>query len=81
MESKCVIMDLIVAKQNINITNKINNGYELNRHFQVTWALNPPWAKSILSFRWKSYSSPIQSVCTWIKGKDKLLLPKLDSLL
>jgi hypothetical protein len=50
MESKCVIMDLIVAKQNINITNKRNNAYELNRHFQVTWALNPPWAKSILSF-------------------------------
>jgi hypothetical protein len=50
VESKCVILDLVVAKQNINITNNKNNAYELNRHFQVTWALNPPWAKSILSF-------------------------------
>jgi hypothetical protein len=47
VESKCVILDLVVAKQNINITNKINNAYELNRHFQITSALNPPWAKSI----------------------------------
>jgi hypothetical protein len=50
VESRCVILDLVVAKQNISITNKRNNAYELNRHFQVTWALNPPWAKSILSF-------------------------------
>jgi len=69
VESKCVILDLVVEKQNINIINKRNNAYGLYRHFQVTWALNLPWAKSILSFSGKIIQSQSKVCALGSKAK------------
>jgi len=48
-ESKCMIVDLTVAVENIEIANNIKKAYELNKHFQDNWAMKLPM-ESMLSF-------------------------------
>jgi hypothetical protein len=51
----------------------------LNKHFQDRWAIKLLWAKCVLSSNGKVAQVQCQ-VCTWIEGKDKLFVPKLDCL-
>ncbi len=49
----CIILDLVVAKDNIEIQKKIKKTYKLNTHFQDTWAIELLWAKFVLGFNGK----------------------------
>jgi hypothetical protein len=51
----------------------------LNKHFQHRWAIKLFWAKCVLGFNGKVAQVQCK-VCTWIEGKDKLFVPKLDCL-
>jgi hypothetical protein len=51
----------------------------LNKHFQDGWAIKLPWAKCVLGSNGKVPQVQCK-VCTWIEGKDKLFVPKLDYL-
>jgi hypothetical protein len=51
----------------------------MNKHFQDTWAIKLPWAESFMD----SNGKVVQVQCkvySFIDGKDKLLVVKLDSL-
>jgi hypothetical protein len=53
--------------------------YEWSRVFHDIWAAKLPWAESILGVDGKVHQVRCL-VCTKIKGRDKLLAPKLDTL-
>lgn len=58
---------------------KRKQAYELNRKFQASWAAKLPWAESVLSE--DGLVTHVQcKICTKVSGKDKLLVPKFDSL-
>lgn len=72
------LMDPILAQDNIVLIEKLKKAYDLNRNFKDTWVVKLPWAKSILSSNGKVVQVECK-VCSLIEGKDKLLVPKLDS--
>jgi hypothetical protein len=72
-------MDPVLAQENIALTKKRNKAYEMNMHFEDTWAITLPWAKSIMGSNGKVVQVQCK-VCFFIDGKDKLLVAKLDSL-
>ncbi len=43
-----MVLDLVVAKGDIELSKERKRTYELNRHFQDTWALKLPGSKSVL---------------------------------
>jgi hypothetical protein len=51
----------------------------MNKHFQDTWAIKFPWAKSVMGSNDKVVQVRCK-VCSFIDGKDKLLVVKLDFL-
>jgi hypothetical protein len=72
------LMDPILAQHNIVLIEKLKKAYDLNRNFKDTWVVKLPWAVSILSSNGKVVQVECK-VCSLIEGKDKLLVPKLDS--
>ncbi len=78
IECKCMIVDLTMVVENIEITKNIKKAYELNKHFQDNWAMKLSM-ESVLGFNGKVVQMQCK-ICTWIEGKDELLVPKLDSL-
>jgi hypothetical protein len=48
IEVDCVVLDLVVAKGDIELSKERKKTYELNRHFQDTWALKLPREKCML---------------------------------
>ncbi len=73
------VMNLNLAQENITLTNKIKKAYEMNMHFQDTWVMKFPWAKSILGSNGKVVQIQCK-VCSLINGKNNLMVAKLDSL-
>ena len=53
--------------------------YEANRHFQDSWAAKLPWAESVIGADGK-VSQVRCRICTAVEGREKLLIPKIDSL-
>ncbi len=51
----------------------------MNTHSQANWAIKLPWAKFVSSFDGKVVRTQCK-ICKWIEGKDKLLVPNLNSL-
>ncbi len=51
----------------------------MNMHFEKFWVVKLPWAKSIMGSNGKVVQVQCK-VCSFIDGKDKLLVAKLDSL-
>jgi len=51
--------------------------YEHNKHFLNTWAMKFPWAEFVMGYDDKVVQIWCK-VCTQIKGKKNLLIPKLD---
>ncbi len=51
----------------------------MNKHFQDRWAIKLLWTKCVLGSNGKVAQVQCK-VCTWIEGKDKLFVPKLDCL-
>ena len=66
----CPLME--VAKQRCQL-------YENNQHFQDSWATCLPWAQSV--FGKDGRVCQVQcNVCTKVMSREKLVVPKLDSL-
>jgi hypothetical protein len=51
--------------------------YEHNKHFLNTEAMKLPWVEFVMGYNGK-VAQVWCKVCTRIKGKEKLLIPKLD---
>jgi hypothetical protein len=51
----------------------------MNRRFQNSWVAKLPWAKSIMGVDGKVTQVKCK-VCIVIEGRNKFLVPKLDSL-
>ncbi len=66
-----------LCKQNFKKKMKL---YESSRKFQVAWTTHLPWAKSIVDDKGEVHLVKCMT-CTFVVGKDKLLIPKLDNLL
>jgi len=54
-------------------------GYEANRQWQDSWAARLPWAESVLGEDGRIRQVRCK-ICSDVEGRDKLLVPKLDSL-
>ena len=54
-------------------------GYEQNRQWQDTWAARLPWVESVFGEDGKIRQVHCK-ICFDVEGRDKLLVPKLDSL-
>jgi hypothetical protein len=59
---------------------KPNKSYDLMRKFQLEWAVRLPWSESVLSSDGRLHMVKCRS-CSFVEGKEKLLAPKLDTLL
>jgi hypothetical protein len=70
-----VVLDLVVAKGDIELSKERKRTYELNRHFQDTWALKLPWSKWVLRVGGKVVLVQCK-ICTQIEGRKKLLVLK-----
>ncbi len=71
VESKCMIVDLKVVVDNIEIAKNTKKAYELNKHFQDNWVM-----KLSVEFELNFDGKVVQmqcKICTWIEGKDELL--------
>jgi hypothetical protein len=79
VELHCEVMNLNPAQENITPTKKRKKAYEMNMHFQDTWVVKLPWAKSILGSNGKVVQIQC-NVCSLIDGENKLMVAKLDSL-
>lgn len=53
--------------------------YEANRHWQDSWTARLPWAESVLGRDGRVVQVRCK-ICTDIMGREKLLVPKIDSL-
>ena len=53
--------------------------YEANKHFQDSWAAKLSWAESVIGADGK-VSQVRCRICTAVEGREKLLIPKIDSL-
>lgn len=80
VELDCELVDQILAQENsIALTKKETKAYELNKHFQDTWAIKLLWVK----FDVGSNGKVVQiwyKVYSLIESKDKLVVTNLDSL-
>ena len=54
-------------------------GYEQNQKWQNTWAARLPWAESVFGEDDKIKQVRCK-ICSDVQGRNKLLVPKLDSL-
>jgi hypothetical protein len=61
MEHYCEVMDLVLAQENIALTKKRKKAYEMNMHFQDTWAIELLWAISF-GFKWQGCLSSVQDM-------------------
>jgi predicted Zn-ribbon and HTH transcriptional regulator len=50
------------------------------KKFQNTWTTKLPWAKSMWEKKGEVHHVQCKE-CTFVEGKQKLLIPKLDNLL
>lgn len=54
--------------------------YELNQHFQDSWVAKCPWVEPVMGVD-GHIMQVLCKVCTDIEGREKLLVPKIDSLM
>ncbi len=79
VEPHCEVMDLVLAQEKVAVTKKKKKAYGMNRHFQDTWVIKLLWAKSVMGSNDKVVKVWCK-VCSFIDGKDKLLVAKFDFL-
>jgi len=77
--SDVVILDATEASPAHEAARARRLSYEKNRHWQDTWAARLPWAESVLGLDGQVRQVRCK-VCTDVEGREKLLVPKLDSL-
>ena len=78
-ESDVQILEAAVGSPLFQAARKKKQSYEMNRHFQDSWAARLPWAESVLG-RDGRVAQVRCKICTEVEGREKLLVPKLDSL-
>jgi hypothetical protein len=74
-----IVLDPAIA----NIVHKASRKrktYELNRHFQDSWAAKCPWAEPVIGVDGR-ITQVCCRICTDVEGREKLLVPKIDSLM
>jgi hypothetical protein len=47
-EPDVLVLDLVLASPSHELARKRKKGYELNRHFQDSWAAKLPWAEAVV---------------------------------
>jgi hypothetical protein len=74
-----LILDAATASLSHDLLRKRKESYEVSRHFQDSWAVKLPWTEAVMGtdgritqVQCKIYSN--------IEGREKLLVPKIDSL-
>jgi hypothetical protein len=78
--SEVEVLDPIVASPAHDaVRRRRAQQYEHNWHWQDSWAARLPWAESVLGCDCRA-SQVRCIVCTEVKGCQKLLVPKIDSL-
>jgi len=73
------VLNLAQVETDLESNNKQKRLYEMNLCFQNTWVTKLPWAKSMVGVDGKVHQVKCK-VYNKIKGHDKLLVPKLNSL-
>jgi hypothetical protein len=78
-EPDLVILDAAIASSSHDLLRKRKKSYELNRHFQDSWAAKLPWAEAVVGADGRITQVRCK-ICSDIEGREKLLVPKIDSL-
>jgi hypothetical protein len=78
-EPDVVLLDPVVALPSHELAKKRKKGYELNRHFQDSWAAKFPWAEAVVDVDGRITQVRCK-VCSDVERREKLLVPKIDSL-
>jgi hypothetical protein len=73
------VLDSVFASPSHELARKRKKSYELNRHFQDSWAAKLPWAEAVMGAD-RRISQVRCKVCTFVERRDKLLVAKIDSL-
>jgi hypothetical protein len=73
------VLDLVFASPSHKLERKKNKSYELNKHFQDSWAAKLPWAKIVMGTDMR-ISQVRCEVCSFVERREKLLVSKIDSL-
>jgi hypothetical protein len=73
------VLDSVFASPSHELARKRKKSYELNRHFQDSWAAKLPWAEAVMGTDGR-ISQVRCKVCTFVEQRDKLLVAKIDSL-
>jgi hypothetical protein len=79
VEPDLQVLDPVLASPSHELARKRKKGYELNRHFQDSWAAKLPWAEAVMGIDGK-VSQVRCKVCSFVERREKLLVPKIDSL-
>jgi hypothetical protein len=74
-----VILDPTIANP-AHVASRKQKAYELNRHFQESWAAKCPWAEVVVGVD-RHITQVRCKICTDVEGREKLLVPKIDSLM
>ena len=74
-----VILDPKVASPAHELARARRRSYELNRHFQDSWAARLPWAESVVSAD-GTVRQVRCKICSEVEGREKLLVPKVNSI-
>jgi hypothetical protein len=78
-EPDVVVFDPIVASPSHELAKKWKKGYELNRHFKDSWVAKLPWAEAVVGVDGR-ITQVRYKVCSDVERREKLLVPKIDSL-
>jgi hypothetical protein len=73
------VLDLVFVSPSHEFARKRKKSYELNRHFQDSWAAKLPWAKAVMGTD-ERISQVRCKVYSFVEHGEKLLVPKIDSL-
>ena len=74
----CIVVGEITATE-VAESRKRRKNYDSNRHFQDSWAAKLPWAEAVVGVD-GSITQVRCKVCSDVEGREKLLVPKIDSL-
>ncbi len=74
-----MLIDLTQVSANLASNKKRKKNYELNCHFQDSWATRLPWEKFVVGVEGKVTQVKCNA-CSVIDERDKFLVAKLDFL-
>jgi hypothetical protein len=78
-EPDLLILDAATASPSHDLAKKRKKNYELNGHFQDSWAAKLPWVEGVVGADGRITQVSCM-ICSDIEGREKLLVSKIDSL-